>query len=138
MSKGSLTLIDGNFVLKLQRTVFGGLLHLAELLELLPPLDLGLQVLQILLAVWETFFFFNRLPVELFGKAGQVALHLYFKLNKRSSVRHFEESTDIKVEQKMHMHIFSCAKSLQITGVFLFTTNKYLCLHIEHRGRTQP
>lgn len=53
MSKGSATLIDGNFVLELQRTVFSGLLRLAELLELLPPLDLGLQVLQILLAVQE-------------------------------------------------------------------------------------
>lgn len=53
MSKGSATLIDGNFVLELQRTVFSGLLCLAELLELLPPLDLGLQVLQILLAVQE-------------------------------------------------------------------------------------
>lgn len=53
VSKGSATLIDGNFVLELQRTVFSGLLHLAELLELLPPLDLGLQVLQILLAVRE-------------------------------------------------------------------------------------
>lgn len=51
-SKVSTALIDGNFVLQLQRSVLCRLLHLAELLKLLPPLYLSLQVLQVLLAVW--------------------------------------------------------------------------------------
>lgn len=80
-SKVSTALIDGNFVLQLQRSVLGRLLHPAELLKLLPPLYLSLQVLQVLLAVWRKI------------------RNLCFKMIKNPMCGILKKSANIKVKQ---------------------------------------